>query len=184
MRKCKAPGCGVRFEAKGFVVWCSPGCGAEIAMQRLNKAKAQKAKRARKEIRERKERLKPITFWEKKAEAAVNKYVRLRDRSDGCISCHLPATWGGQWHASHLRSVGAASAVRFSLWNIHKACSVCNAHKSGNIGEYLPRVRAKIGDKKVDWLYTQTQPRRYTVEYLQRLQRVFSKKCRRLEKRI
>ena len=113
----------------------------------------------------------------------MNRYVRLRDAGAGCISCHLPATWGGQWHASHFRSVGAASAVRFNLWNIHKACSPCNAHKGGNIHEYRPRLIAKIGAEKVDWLMCQNGRADYPVEYLKRLKAVFAKKARRLEKR-
>lgn len=126
--------------------------------------------------------LEPLQYWLKRAEKAVNRYVRLRDHEKGCISCPLPSTWDGRWNASHLRSVGAASAVRYHLWNIHKACYPCNQAKSGNIGEYLPRVRALIGDDRVDWLYTQNQRASYTREYLERLERVFTKKANRLEK--
>lgn len=169
---------------KGFIkrttlhTVCSPKCLLKKEREK-EKAQSLKAKEERKKDRARKEKLKPISYWEKKAEAAVNKYVRLRDWNDGCISCHLPATWGGQWHASHFRSVGAASAVRYNLWNIHKACSVCNNYKSGNLSEYEPRIRAKIGDEKVDWLRTQNQVTRYSVEYLQRLEKIFNKRCRR-----
>lgn len=149
-------------------------------------AEEAKAKREKAEAREHRKKLadsKPVSHWEKKAEEAVNKYVRLRDFRDGCISCHLPANWDGQWHASHYRSVGAASAVRFNLWNINKACSVCNKWKSGNLAEYEPRIRAKWGNERVDWLKAQNQIVRYSVDYLKRLQRVFNKKARRQEKR-
>jgi len=121
--------------------------------------------------------------WLKLTQAVANQYVRLRDSKDGCISCDKPATWGGQWHCSHFRSVGAASAIRFNLWNMHKSCSVCNNWKSGNLSEYEPRLRAKIGDEKVDWLREQNQPVKDEIEYLQRFIKVFKKKIKRLTAR-
>jgi hypothetical protein len=114
------------------------------------------------------------------AQQVVNQYVRLRDGKEGCISCNRGAEWGGQWHASHFRSVGAASAIRFNLWNIHKSCSICNNWKSGNLSEYEPRLRAKIGDQKVDYLRTQNQTVTYSIEYLQRVIKVAKKGIKRL----
>lgn len=145
--------------------------------------KAAKAKEKVK-FKARKEAIKKLSAWEAECQAIVNKIARIRDRNDGCISCHLPATWDGQWHGSHFRSVGAASAVRFNLWNIHKSCSACNRHKSGNIAEYEPRLVAKIGQEKVDWLKAQNQTTRYRVDYLKRFKAVMGKKLRRLEKSI
>lgn len=183
MRICKADGCNTRFEGKGFIVWCSAECGSKIALAKLAKKRAGQQKAERKADKAKLEKLKPLSYWEKKAEAAVNWYVRERDAKDGCISCHLMANWGGQWHASHYRSVGAASAVRYNLWNINKACSGCNKWKSGNLAEYEPRIRAKWGNERVDWLKTQNQVVRYSRGYLERLARVFNKKARRQERR-
>jgi hypothetical protein len=130
-----------------------------------------------------KERMKTRAQWAKEAEAVVNRYVRLRDHDNGCVSCDRPASWGGQWHASHFRSVGAASSIRFHLWNIHKACSICNNWQSGNLSEYEPRLRALIGDAKVDWLRAQNQAVTYSVDYLKRLKSVFARKAKRAERR-
>lgn len=141
-------------------------------------------KAERETTRKRKEAIKPRSKWLKEAEREVNRYVRLRDRHLGCVSCDRPASWGGQWHASHFRSVGAASAVRYCLWNIRKSCSICNNWKSGNLSDYEPRLRALIGDDRVDWLRAQNQIVTYSVEYLKRLKRVFAKKANRLEKRL
>lgn len=151
-----------------------------IAADRKRKAEA-KVERAR--TRQRKEAIKPRQRWLAECQAIANKIVRLRDAHLGCCSCDRPASWNGQWHASHLRSVGAASAVRFHLWNIHKGCSICNNHLSGNLAEYLPRIRARIGDDKVDWLYTQNHRVTYDVEYLKRFKAVMGKRLRRMEKR-
>jgi hypothetical protein len=122
--------------------------------------------------------------WEDDLQVIVNKYVRLRDRDLGCCSCDRTETWQGQWHASHFRSRGAASGLRYHLWNIHKSCSICNHHKSGNLEGYRPRLIEKIGQDKVDWLYTQNGVTRYDVEYLERFIKVMRKKVKRLEDRL
>ena len=153
---------------------CSPICAARKV--RADKAQERVTTKARREA------AKPRAKWLAECQAIVNKMVRLRDAGRGFISCDRPASWGGQWHASHLRSVGAASAVRFHLWNIHKGCSICNNHLSGNIAEYLPRVRARIGDEKVDWLYAQNDLVRHDVAYLARFKAVMGKRLKRMEK--
>jgi hypothetical protein len=153
---------------------CGPVCAGRLV-------KAVKAKE-RELLRGRKEAIKPLAKWEAECRAIVQKIARIRDRNDGCISCQLPSTWGGQWHGSHFRSHGAASAVQFNLWNINKACSVCNLHKSGNIIEYRPRLIKKIGQAKVDWVMAQNQIVRYRVDYLKRFKSVMGKRLRRMEK--
>jgi hypothetical protein len=163
---------------------CSPNCAITIAAKKKRATEAKTARETAKSDKVRREKLKSRADWAKEAQAAVNKYVRMRDYHLGCVSCDKPASWPGQWHASHFRSVGAASAVRFNLWNIHKSCSICNNWKSGNLSDYEPRLREKIGGSKVDWLRTQNQCVSYSIEYLRRLKDIFSKKARRLEKRM
>ena len=153
------------------------------AQRKADKQARMAAKEERTETRRRREAIKPRAKWLAECQIIMNKIVRLRDAHLGCCSCDRPASWGGQWHASHLRSVGAASAVRFHLWNIHKGCSICNNHLSGNLAEYLPRIRARIGDDKVNWLYTQNHIVTYDVEYLKRFKAVMGKKLKRMEKK-
>lgn len=151
---------------------CSLSCARKVPIaKRKAEREADKAKR---------ERLKPRSKWAQEAQKEVNRYVRIRDAARVCVSCDRQPTWDGQWHASHFRSVGAASAVRFNLWNIHKACSICNNWKSGNLSEYEPRLRARIGDDKVNWLRAQNQRTDYSVEYLKRLKSVFKKRADRI----
>ncbi len=155
---------------------CGPSCA-------IKTVKAQKAA-TKVAVKLRKEAVKKTSKWEEECRAIVQKIARLRDRNDGCISCHLPATWGGQWHGSHFRSHGAASAVQFHLWNIHKSCSSCNRDKGGNIIDYRPRLIAKIGQERVDWLMAQNQVVRHDVDYYKRFKLVMGKRLRRLEKSI
>ena len=147
----------------------------------IEQVKLDKAKKARKATIDRRKELKPRREWLQDAQKVVNQYVRLRDILKGCVSCDRPSTWQGQWHASHFRSVGAASAIRFNLWNIHKSCSICNNWKSGNLSDYEPRLRQKIGDEKVDWLRTQNHPVKHEIPYLKRLISIGKKKIKRLK---
>lgn len=158
-------------------------CGAK-AERKAAKAIKTSAKEDRAETKRRKEKLKTERDWLNECQVIANRYARVRDRNDGCISCDKPDSWDGQWHGSHFRSVGAASAVRLNLWNVHKACSVCNNHLSGNIGEYLPRLVAKIGAEKVEWLKAQNGITRYGIDYLKRYKAVIGKRLRRMEKKV
>lgn len=183
-RKCKH--CKEYTLAKdGVIVPAGFFCSFDHATQfAQSRAKPIAERMAKRELAERKKALKPLKWFESQAQAAVNEYVRLRDRLDGCISCHMPADYKGQWHASHLYSRGESSALRFNLWNIHKSCAQCNSHKSGNISEYKPRAIAKIGEERHEWLVRhKKEPTRYSQEYLIRLARVFRKRVRLMKKR-
>jgi hypothetical protein len=179
LKECKHCGCNFT-PARPLQRACGPVCALQIGRA---KTEADKAKAERASIKARKEAAKTKREWADELQVIVNKYVRLRDKDLSCCSCDRPASWGGQWHASHFRSVGAASGLRFHLWNIHKGCSICNNHKSGNLEGYRPKLIDKIGQEKVDWLYTQNGVTRYEVEYLQRFIKIMRKKVKRLEAR-
>ena len=134
-----------------------------------NKTKARKAKAWRTEKKARKDKSKTLAQWLNELQVIVNKYVRLRDRNEGCISCDKPSTWGGQWHCSHYFSRGHSSSLRFNLWNMHKSCSVCNSHLSGNIGEYTPRIISKIGEARYEYLVNRkSDVSRFEIEHIKR----------------
>ena len=138
---------------------CSPSCALLLVV----------ADRKRREAKERREglaKLKTRQKWLSEAQAEINKLVRYRDRHDPCISCDRPATWDGQWHASHYKSVGSSPALRFDLANIHKACSVCNNHLSGNIAAYTPRIIAKIGRAEFDRINGPQEVVKYTIDQI------------------
>ena len=184
-KKCRNADCGQEFVAQRPM---QVACGIPCAMALSRKAREREEAKARREERAKqraaKARIKARSDYAREAQAVINRYARLRDRLEGCISCDKPASWQGQWHASHFRSRGAAPHLRFHLWNIHKACSICNNHKSGNLIEYRAGLIKKYGAAKVEWLESANYLVRYDIEYLKRLTRVFTKKVRRLEKRL
>ena len=180
-RRCKV--CRKEFDPRlPMQTVCSPSCALSLAKSKRAKEEKREQVKQRKADRERKEAIKTLPQLAKEAEREVNRYVRARDANDGCISCDKPATWNGQWHASHFRSVGAAPQLRFNLWNIHKSCSICNNWKSGNISDYTPRILSKIGREKYDFLLSKNSCIKYNREYLRRLKQVFARKAKRKER--
>jgi len=117
-RKCKV--CKEPFKPfNSLAKVCSPRCALKLV--RLNNEKALK-----KDTRERKKKLKTKSQWAKEAQQAINTYARLRDAGKPCVSCDKPDDGSHQRHASHYRSIGACSALRFNLKNIHASCQQCN----------------------------------------------------------
>lgn len=153
------------------------------AQKRIKKQLLEQKKKERAEKRERKEKLRDRKWWLKKAQQLVNRYVNLRDHGKPCISCDRPFGTHKR-NASHYRSVGACKALRYNLWNIHSSCVQCNKDKSGNILEYRIRLIRDHGEGRVLWLETQNGTPKYTIEYLEKLCRVFTKLIKRQNKRI
>ncbi len=176
VRKCQI--CRTLYEPRNMMhKVCGPDCAQKHAEQ----------ERAKKDRRERQEgliKLRTRSDYAALAQKAVNRYVNLRDRDKPCVSCGKPAEAGGVRNASHFKSRGSNSALRFNLWNIHTSCYRCNVELSGNLGEYYPRLIERIGAAKVEYLQMAKRERRYEVEYLQRVQKIFTRKAKRLEKRI
>ena len=138
---------------------------------------ASRDKRERKANAEQKLRLKPKRQWMIEAQHAVNAFIRVRDNGKPCISCDKPDNGSHQRHASHYRSVGACSSLRFNTWNIHASCATCNSVLSGNLIEYRIRLVKKEGAERVEWLEGQNGIVRYDIEYLKRVKRIFKKRA-------
>jgi len=134
---------------------CSAACALAIV-------RTKQAKRAAKQQRQDKQRIKTKAKWLQEAQIECNKFIRIRDAKDSCISCGRHHN--GQYHAGHYRSIGAAPELRFNEYNIHKQCSACNNHKSGNILEYRINLIKKIGLDKVEWLEGKHEAKHYTID--------------------
>ena len=178
IKKCKF--CGDEYEPRNSMQSvCSPDCAYRLVEQKNIKKAAKaikdKERELRKHLKESKERLKTKGQLAKEAQAAFNKYVRLRDKDLPCISCGRHHQ--GQYHAGHYRSVGSSPHLRFNLWNNHKQCSACNNHLSGNLINYRMNLIKKIGQEKVDWIESANFSNKYTIENLKRLKKIFNKRA-------
>lgn len=165
--------------------FCTIDHALEFANKKTRLRSDKAAKAARSQHRKDKERVKSKAKWLAELQTVFNKYIRLRDRNDGCISCDKPSTWQGQWHCSHYYSRGASSSLRFNLHNCHKSCSVCNSHLSGNIGEYTPRLIEKIGQDNYDWLEAhKSNVKSYDIEWIKRAIKICRKAVKREESKL
>ena len=178
-RICKSP---YVKRSMGHVA-CGGECAQKVVEIAKDKALRLMLKNERAELAKRKEAAQPIKKKLKSTEKVINTYVRLRDARHGCISCDKPSHWDGNWHASHFKSVGSNSVLRYNLWNINKGCNECNLFLSGNIVEYERRLILKIGAERVEWLKAQNGIKKYDGEYLDRLKAVYARKTKRLLKR-
>lgn len=167
---------------------CSIDCEAVFGLVLAEKNKRIEAKRQasldRLDTATRKAKSKKNTQYADDVQKKVNSYVKWRDWGENCISCNKPHTTVGVRNASHFKSRGASSFLRFNLWNIHMSCYRCNAKQGGNILEYLPKLMQKIGPEKVDFLMSAPKSREYTKEYLVRFKNVFHRKSKRQEARV
>lgn len=121
-------------------VVCGPLCAvsynsAESIQRRFDKMKAENM------------RMSELLF---KAKAVFQKWVRLRDKNDPCISCNN--TDAKQWDAGHFYSAEEYPGLIFHQDNAHKQCSYCNDQLKGNLMEYRPRLLKKIGIENVEYL--------------------------------
>lgn len=167
------PSCHNKFDPeRPLQVACSVQCA-------ITHAFTIKAKRERKEHKERKQAAKTRSQWLKECQAVFNRWVRLRDADRPCISC---GTTEAKWDAGHYRSVGSNPALRFEPLNNHKQCAQCNQHKSGNAIEYRIGLVARIGIAAVEWLEGPHQPKKYTVDDLKQIKAHYAALCKELEK--
>lgn len=91
-----------------------------------------------------------IPNLKQRAQTIFNKWIRKRDKNDGCISCD--STEASSYDAGHFWPQGSKGALRFHEDNCHKQCRSCNRFKHANLSEYRIRLVKKIGEERLKWL--------------------------------
>lgn len=134
---CKA--CGKKYEVKWHCQkWCSYSCAVIIINKIKERADIKKSKK------------------KKKADVLItaqnyfNRYIRMRDLGQPCISCQRH--YMCKWNAGHYKSICGNPELRFEPLNCHLQCEPCNTFLSGNIIEYRKNLLLKIGAEKLAWL--------------------------------
>jgi hypothetical protein len=145
----------------------------------ISHGKATQAKKVRQEIRHARTLLKTRQDWMREAQKWFNKFIRLRDKSEPCISCQR--FHSGQYHAGHYRTTAAAPQLRFDERNVHRQCAPCNNHLSGNIIEYRKGLVQRLGVAAVEALENDSTIKRWTIEELQEIKRIYKNKCKELD---
>ncbi|HDL7449380.1 TPA: recombination protein NinG [Yersinia enterocolitica] len=188
-RNCKV--CKTRFKPETvYQWWCNEEHRIEYAVLVMKdkrsrdqaselKRRREKEREEKKELKVRKINAKPKTYWIKQAQQAVNAFVRARDSNLPCVSCGTHSA--AQWDAGHYRTTAAAPQFRFDPRQIHKQCSVCNQHKSGNIVPYRVELIKRIGIETVESIENNHERRSYTVEELKGIRDYYRLELKRLK---
>ena len=173
-RRCKAKSCREQFTpTRPLQCVCSHGCALALVADKRAKADRVATKQAR-------ERLKTRRQWLDEAQAAFNRWVRLRDEGLPCISCGRHHQ--GAWDAGHYLSTGARPELRFEPDNCHRQCVPCNQHKGGNIVLYRQSLLVKIGADRLAWLEGPHQAQKWTVDQLREIRDGYRRLARELER--
>lgn len=148
---------------------CSPRCAITLTNQA-------KLKERKKQTRKQKDAAKTHGALTTEAQAAVNAFIRVRDRGKPCISCSKKRLT--KVNAGHFRAVGGCRDLRFNTFNIHLQCEYCNNYLSGNQLEYRKALVLKYGEDRVQWLEGPHESKSYTKDELRRIKKIFNKRKR------
>lgn len=117
----------------------------------LSIAKKQVKKEWVKEKKERKDKLKTLGQLEAEAKTMFQKWVRMRDEKEPCISCG--STKAKRYDGGHWWKAEIYSGLIFHEDNCHKQCSrPCNMDLAGDPSNYRIGLVKRIGLERVIWL--------------------------------
>jgi hypothetical protein len=149
---------------------CSAACAIAIV-------RTKQAKRAAKQQRQDKQRIKTKAKWLQEAQIEFNKYIRLRDAQEVCISCQKPPK---KRNAGHYRTTKAAPELRFNEDNVHVQCEPCNTYLSGNISNYRHGLINKIGIERVEAIEGPHEAKHYTIDEIREIKEHYKQKTKQL----
>jgi hypothetical protein len=158
---------------------CSSGCAVSLGNSKKAKAAKIAAVKDKRETKLKLDKHKSKAKWAAEAQVPFNRYIRLRDAAEPCISCGRHH--GGQYHAGHYLSIGARPELRFEELNVAKQCAPCNNHLSGNAVLFRKALLEKHGSEVVDWLEGHHPTRHYSVDYLKQIKADYTAKAKALK---
>jgi hypothetical protein len=184
--KCAVRACRAEFVRPApFVVWCSPECGAVLAMTKLDKQKAAATRAERKADKEKLAKFKRKPDHVADCQKAFNAWVRFRDRFEPCIDCGKHASGnaltGGAYDAGHYLSRGSHPHLRFDERNVFKQLKGCNRPGGTTAASFRAGVVARIGLTAVEALEVDQESRHYSVDDLIALTAHYKQKLKELK---
>ena len=180
MKTC--PSCNTSFEPRKHFnstiksKYCDLCTKTRQALKNLERIKKEDKKR----LNDKKKELLTVQDWIKITQATFNKYIRLRDKEKGCISCGNKL--GSKFDAGHYMNANNHWNVRFNELNVNGQCVACNQHKHGNLIEYRKRLVKLIGVENVEWLEEYAkETRKFTVAELMEINELYKAKIKNLK---
>jgi hypothetical protein len=162
-KKCKI--CKVKFTPIQFAqIVCGYKCAIEHS-KNLKKQKEQKDWKQQKAVL--KEKLKTLGQYEAEAKKSFQKWVRMRDEKQPCISCGVNNT--ELWDGGHFKKAEIYSGVIFNEKNCHKQCRKCNRFLGGNELNYRDGLIKRYGHdyvNELEMMANETRNYKFTKEEL------------------
>jgi hypothetical protein len=123
--------------------------------------------------------LETIQDYVKMTQIIFNKFIRLRDKGQVCISCQKKPL---KENAGHYFNANNHWNVRFNELNVHLQCEHCNTYLSGNLIEYQRNLIHKIGIESYYELEAEARKtRKFTKDELKEIMAIYKKKIKQLE---
>jgi hypothetical protein len=171
-RKCKY--CKNSFEPIAFL---QKNCfDPECVMEWIQETKEKNWKRKKAKL---KAELMTVQDYIKIAQQVFNKFIRLRDAGENCISCNKPAL---KENAGHFYNANNHWNVRFNEHNVNLQCEYCNTYLHGNLIEYRENLILKIGFYKFCILKEESsKTRKFSIDELKDLINVYKAKIKNIE---
>jgi hypothetical protein len=172
MKKCKY--CKEKFEPISFLQknCFEPNCVTDWINETKQKQWTKKKAKLKAELM-------TVQDYIKIAQQVFNKYIRLRDQGQNCISCNKPAL---KENAGHFYNANNHWNVRFNEDNVHLQCEYCNTYLHGNLIQYRESLINKIGSNNYDILTAESdKTRKFSIDELKEIISVYKAKVKILE---
>ena len=114
-----------------------------------------------------KNKLKTLGQYEAEAKKAFQKWIRMRDDKQPCISCGIQQT--DLWDGGHYKKAEIYSGVIFDENNCHRQCRKCNRFLNGNELNYRQGLIQRYGIEFADQIEqkaNETRNYKFTKEEL------------------
>ena len=166
--------CKEKFEPKTFLQkYCT---NEECIRVFVEEAKSKAWKKTKSKM---KTDLMTLQDYIKLAQITFNKYIRLRDKDELCVSCKQKPK---KSNAGHYYNANNHWNVRFNEDNVHLQCEHCNTFLSGNLINYRENLLKKIGEGKFQLLEAEAnKTRKFTKEELKEIIETYKKKIKEYE---
>lgn len=158
-------------------VVCNYHCAQLYAEE---KRKKEEQKKWNIEKKKRIEDLMTLQEWLAKAQKEFNKFIRLRDKGELCISCKRKPL---KENAGHYYNVHQHYNVRFDERNVHLQCEYCNTYLHANLIYYEENLIKKIGIEEFEKLKSIAKiTRNFTIPEVKEIFETYKEKNKLLKK--
>ena len=163
LKKCKV--CSQKFVLERFnQQTCDYNCAIQLSKDK-QKEKINKEWKVKKAIL--RDNLKTLGQYEADAKKSFQKWIRMRDDKQPCISCGIQQT--DLWDGGHYKKAEIYSGVIFDENNCHRQCRKCNRFLNGNELNYRQGLIQRYGIEYADQIEqkaNETRNYKFTKEEL------------------